>query len=760
MIKKKFAFNPLTGKLDTILDPNSILIPDGIPSPWDASGGIFPTVVVWTPDWWVISVAGTLPAPVGDVIPGDFIIYDWTNRTVIHLPVTPDSRDIMYIPNTTSSMMWFGIVDFNVTQNAWTQPNTIYQTRWLYLPTIGSETNCVVLSWLIDAVDAVNLWLGTNYGVYYVDDMFNLTQTETDVIIGEYLPDGTFLVNIQVEHGRIGQPTIDASPAIPVGKFEMRGDMNANDTWYNNIDRMSWTQHIVSGNTIVETWLQTWLFMLYDSNPAQPLTNFAKFFVSGWANFTVERAKYYWTDNFFCGMTDELWLSHPYIGKHSPLNTGSPTFTYNIYQWIMDYVSGITINTDNWNILVCWWSGSDGVVLLVDSNLNYITHRVFTSTGGWYWFSDITCISWWSLATVVWQEGDYAVAIEMVIDLSSVNVKRTSDNAGSYYNTIENMYFAWLWWQLYLVWGMYDNKPIFHMFNGNWLNQAWWAYVLSTPLSEQWEVTGIKLLWSAPQLLMTWTIQNSNTWLQDWFTTQVSRWTPNNINRFGSVTKPVYLNDCVYDNTCVFVWKAAKQNAGFPFLSAWFYDWLFMRADIYAPITQDISINIPWVNDFIYYKKDPANVWNIVTITRTTVTPTSAVWTAPTVTPGSYGIVLCSATHEDVLEVIEQPAITAPANDGGPHREFVGAPTSDNDSVDTAGSGWKFSPWYVWLDINTFPATPYICLDSTPTAAVRSKMMMGWEDGYILQSSDGTRHSITLIDDGAGNYNLDIWPTI
>jgi hypothetical protein len=96
----------------------------------------------------------------------------------------------------------------------------------------------------------------------------------------------------------------------------------------------------------------------------------------------------------------------------------------------------------------------------------------------------------------------------------------------------------------------------------------------------------------------------------------------------------------------------------------------------------------------------------------------------------------------------------------GPHREFSGAPTADNDSVDTAGIGWKFNPWYVWLDINTFPVTPYICLDSTPTAAVRSKMMMGWEDGYILQSSDGTRHSITLIDDGAGNYNLDIWPTI
>lgn len=45
MIKKKFVFNPLTGKLDTILDPNSIIIPDGIPAPWDASGGTFPTVV-------------------------------------------------------------------------------------------------------------------------------------------------------------------------------------------------------------------------------------------------------------------------------------------------------------------------------------------------------------------------------------------------------------------------------------------------------------------------------------------------------------------------------------------------------------------------------------------------------------------------------------------------------------------------------------------------------------------------------------------
>ena len=44
MIKTKFVFNPLTGKLDTTLDKNSILIPDGVPAPWDASSGNFPAV--------------------------------------------------------------------------------------------------------------------------------------------------------------------------------------------------------------------------------------------------------------------------------------------------------------------------------------------------------------------------------------------------------------------------------------------------------------------------------------------------------------------------------------------------------------------------------------------------------------------------------------------------------------------------------------------------------------------------------------------
>ena len=30
--------NPRTGMFDMSIDPNSIVIPDGIPDPWDASG--------------------------------------------------------------------------------------------------------------------------------------------------------------------------------------------------------------------------------------------------------------------------------------------------------------------------------------------------------------------------------------------------------------------------------------------------------------------------------------------------------------------------------------------------------------------------------------------------------------------------------------------------------------------------------------------------------------------------------------------------
>lgn len=82
----KFVFNPLN-KL--WLDKVNSNIPDGIPTPWDASGWTFPVVVVWTPDRWVISDAWTLPAPVWAVLPWDYIIYDWANWTVIHAVVSP-----------------------------------------------------------------------------------------------------------------------------------------------------------------------------------------------------------------------------------------------------------------------------------------------------------------------------------------------------------------------------------------------------------------------------------------------------------------------------------------------------------------------------------------------------------------------------------------------------------------------------------------------------------------------------------------------
>lgn len=88
--------NPRTGMFDMTVDPNSIVIPDGIPAPWDASGGAFPGTTPGTPDRWVISVWGTLPAPVGDVEPTDFIIYDWTSWTVIHAPEVDFLIEVTY----------------------------------------------------------------------------------------------------------------------------------------------------------------------------------------------------------------------------------------------------------------------------------------------------------------------------------------------------------------------------------------------------------------------------------------------------------------------------------------------------------------------------------------------------------------------------------------------------------------------------------------------------------------------------------------
>jgi hypothetical protein len=36
-IETTLSINPVTGLLDKTIDPASILIPDGIPAPWDAS---------------------------------------------------------------------------------------------------------------------------------------------------------------------------------------------------------------------------------------------------------------------------------------------------------------------------------------------------------------------------------------------------------------------------------------------------------------------------------------------------------------------------------------------------------------------------------------------------------------------------------------------------------------------------------------------------------------------------------------------------
>lgn len=68
--------NPRTGMFDMTVDPNSIIIPDGIPAARDASFGSFPFTTAGIPDRWVISVPGTLPPPIGDVNVQDFIVRD------------------------------------------------------------------------------------------------------------------------------------------------------------------------------------------------------------------------------------------------------------------------------------------------------------------------------------------------------------------------------------------------------------------------------------------------------------------------------------------------------------------------------------------------------------------------------------------------------------------------------------------------------------------------------------------------------------
>lgn len=668
--------------------------------------------------------------------------------------------DLMYIPNAPMWMMWIGAVDFNISQSARTRPNSIYQTRWIFLPTIGLDTNCVVISGLIDAVDAVNLWLWTDYGIYYVDDMFNLTQTETDVYVWEYFSDWTFLVNIQVEHGRIWWATVNTSPAIPVGLFEMRGDMSSNHTVYNTINRMSWTQHIVAGTTYVETWTRTGIFMTYDSNTWQPYSPYNKFFVNnGMYDFTVEKWIYNSTKHYFCGMTNETGVNQPYVWYHASLNNATPTFQYNIYEWIMDYVSSITVDTDTSRVIVVWWLWNDWVVLLVDSNLNYIRHRIFTANpGGYVWLTDAACDIAASIVCIVWQEDDYPIAIECAINLTGVVTKATWDQQYWYYNTVEFMYHSSMGGHTFTAWWQSGNgTPLITRYASAWLT-ANLSYELTSWLGYTWEITDIKV-WYAPQMYFSWTLRNMF-WRASWMLWQFWWWIPSH-NWFEAADGNVNLNACAFDGKQQFVGKAPKEYIWWWFPVPWYDDGLFMRASLPPSIPWNITISLPWTNTFMFYDTDPVNeVWSAIIHTQTYSTPVDVLWTAPTVTAGTLTLTAVVATQEDVLETIEYPGVLAPLKDGWPHREFVGAPTVDNDSVDTAGSGWKFNPWYIWLDINTFPVTPYICLDSTPTAAVRSKMMMWWEDGYILESTDGTRHSITLTDDGMWNYNLDIWPTI
>ena len=91
MIDMAQKINPRTWFFNMFPDPDSIIIPDGIPAPRDASSWNFPAATAWVADRWVISVAGTLPAPVGAVNPQDFIIRDGTAWTVIYAQQAPSA---------------------------------------------------------------------------------------------------------------------------------------------------------------------------------------------------------------------------------------------------------------------------------------------------------------------------------------------------------------------------------------------------------------------------------------------------------------------------------------------------------------------------------------------------------------------------------------------------------------------------------------------------------------------------------------------
>lgn len=126
MIETIQKINPRSGFFDMSLDPNSIIIPDWVPSTWDATGGTLPPVVPGTPDWFVISWAGTLPAPLGDVYIGDYIIYDGTNWSLIQ-----DPAGSMLI---TSPVVIADITDpNNRTLNTYTGPTTgLLQDNYYY----------------------------------------------------------------------------------------------------------------------------------------------------------------------------------------------------------------------------------------------------------------------------------------------------------------------------------------------------------------------------------------------------------------------------------------------------------------------------------------------------------------------------------------------------------------------------------------------------------------------------------------------------
>ena len=69
---------------------------------WDASWGIFPPHSAWVSWTWIISWAGTLPAPVGAVDLWDYLLWDWYNWTVI-----PNNADMYVNPWVSNVAVWW-----------------------------------------------------------------------------------------------------------------------------------------------------------------------------------------------------------------------------------------------------------------------------------------------------------------------------------------------------------------------------------------------------------------------------------------------------------------------------------------------------------------------------------------------------------------------------------------------------------------------------------------------------------------------------